>query len=669
MAEQIAFLVIGNGIAGITAAETLRAECPEASIGIIADEDQPVYYRPALKDFLAGHVPVEKLWARPADYYHQQRIHFLVDHVIRIQPDQHIVMLRSGGYVRYGQLLLATGARARVLDCPGSELDGVMTLRTLRDYQRLQERLTTARRVVVCGSGSLALETVETLCGRGFQITHLLRKHLLWSEVLDATASDLVLQEEQRAGVDIHLESAIAHIEGTHGAVTAVVTENGERVPCELVLVAIGIAPHVDYIRASGISCRRGVLVDQYFCTSAPAIYAAGDVVETVHAETNHARLVGQWYPAIQQARSAAYSMLGRLDTTRPFRVDTFYNATFLYGLPFAAVGVTATSGYQELIAEPQPRSYRKLLLRDDVPVGFLALGDRRQALSFKRAIDAQVDLAPVLNELFQEDFDLAGWLDARGVPPLQLGVSRSKSKRPAQEQPAVTDPVSVEASDDALTNAISAVEGADIHANHVRTLPRLPATPSTARTAPGMAQLLPPAIVNALSQQPALIILPAASTQGQSLSPTVRILQPDATVSIGRVTGNDIVLADQVVSRQHAEIFAISGSFSIRDLGSSNGVMVNQSKITQPHLLAHGDHITLGTTIIIFVDLQAGSEPTSMVHTVPPELAVPASAAGSQTGQTPTIPAHVVICPHCGVANTIVARFCASCSAPLHVS
>jgi FOG: FHA domain len=230
------------------------------------------------------------------------------------------------------------------------------------------------------------------------------------------------------------------------------------------------------------------------------------------------------------------------------------------------------------------------------------------------------------------------------------------------QEQPVAAAPVTVAASDDPFTNA-------DDGADDVRTLPRLPVAPAAARAAQGMAQLLPPAIVNALSQQPALIVLPAASTQGQPLSPTVRVLQPDATVSIGRVTDNDIVLADRVVSRQHAEVFATPGGFSIRDLGSSNGIIVNQSKITQPYLLTHGDHITLGTTIIVFVDLQAGSEPTAMLHTVPSTSSLSPGDACSQAAPTSTKPAHVVICPCCGVANTVVARFCASCSAPLHVS
>src|SRR6202011_4052104 len=118
-----------------------------------------------------------------------------------------------------------------------------------------------------------------------------------------------------------------------------------------LVIVAIGIDPIIDFIKASGIPCGRGVKVDEAMRTGAPDIYAAGDVLETTDTLTGRTRVIGQWYPAIQQARAAAYSMLDLLDNNSPFRVGTFYNATFLYGLDFASVGITNVPDYQEIVA------------------------------------------------------------------------------------------------------------------------------------------------------------------------------------------------------------------------------------------------------------------------------------------------------------------------------
>src|SRR5947208_17042939 len=151
MPENTSHLVIGNGIAGVTAAEILRNEDSAADITVIADDPFPVYYRPALKDYLAGRVREDKLWARPNSFYQDHRIRFLSDHVLGIQAGQHIVQVQSGREVTYDRLLLANGARASRLNCPGTTLIGVPTLRTVADYQAVVSHLGTARRIVVSG--------------------------------------------------------------------------------------------------------------------------------------------------------------------------------------------------------------------------------------------------------------------------------------------------------------------------------------------------------------------------------------------------------------------------------------------------------------------------------------------------------------------------------------
>ncbi len=430
------FVIVGNGIAGVTAAEIVRAEDAAAQIFIVADDRYPVYYRPALKDFLAGRVREAALRARPGDFYTEQRITCVQDHVTGIAVEQQYVQLQSGRQLGYDHLLLANGAQPNTLTCPGSNLAGVTTLRSVADYQHVLSRLGPARRIVVVGSGTLALESVESLRQRGYAVSHLLRHNTLWSEVLGATASDLVVQQEMRDGADVHLEEEVVEITGEQGWVNGVVTTKGRRIPCDMVIIAIGIAPNIDCIQRSGIACGRGVRVDAKMRTNAPAVYAAGDVVETSDVITGRTRVIGQWYPAIQQARAAAYSMLEVLDSSQPFQTSTFYNATFLYGLDFASVGITnspgdysdmniADSRVQTLVADPQPRTYRKVTLVNGVPVGMLSLGNRTGTLAFKRAIDYRVNLSPIASILFADHFNLNDWLDSQAVPPPILGVNR----------------------------------------------------------------------------------------------------------------------------------------------------------------------------------------------------------------------------------------------------
>ncbi len=534
MGKQVSYLIIGNGIAGVTAAEVLRAADRNSAITIMADDPSPVYYRPALKDFLGGHIPEKKVWARPNTFYQKHQIRFVPGRVAIISPDKHFIQLQNGEQHRYDKLLLANGARPRQLECPGTNLAGVSTLRTVADYQEILRRLPTASRIVICGSGTLALESAEMLRSLGYQVTHLLRKQTLWSEILDHTASDMVLQEERRVGIDVRMGETVAEIVGKRGQVTKVITTSGAHIPCDLLLVAIGIAPNIDFIQASGIACGRGVKVDAAMRTNAPDIYAGGDVVETTDLITGQTRLLGQWFPAIQQARTAAYSMLNQYDGNRP---GTFYNATFLYGLDFVSLGVTQqlrelrdrSHSYQEVVAEPAPHSYRKVLLKDGIPIGALFLGERKQALAFKRAIDARVNVTPILTALFSDDFSFEEWLDKQHTP---------------------------EAIFDSSRNAIPDKE----------------------------------AIAHAY-------LVPIAHPKVKVLM-TETLLNPQSQKHlIGRQQEATLSLEHRSVSRKHAVISFTNGQYILQDLGSANGTFVNTLPLPpdKTHILHPNDKIRFG--------------------------------------------------------------------------
>ncbi|HLI89821.1 MAG TPA: FAD-dependent oxidoreductase [Ktedonobacteraceae bacterium] len=576
MSVQSSYLIIGNGIAGVTAAEILRREDPAALITIIADDPFPVYYRPALKDYLAGRVPEHKLWARPHTFYQEHRIRFIAGRVVGINAMQHCVQLQDGQWIEYHTLLLASGARPRRLACPGLDLAGVTTLRTVADYQEILRRLPAIERVVVYGGGTLALESAEALNQRGYQVTHLLRNNVIWSEILDATASDLVLHEERRAGIDVRTGEAVVEITGKDGQVSGVVTSSGARLPCDLLLIAIGIEPIIDFIQVSGIHCERGVRVDDYMRTNMPDIYAAGDVVETTDVYTGRVRVHGQWYPALQQARTAAYSMLDLLDTGQGFRPGAFYNATSLNGLDFVAIGLTTfppqyAHYFQEVVADPVPRSYRKVVLKDGLPLGALFLGNRRHALAFKRAIDHRVNLAPVAQYLFADNFDLEEWLNNQGVPEANLHMTRQDSTLAGTAMiPAHSGRPDASAGTSTL---FMHIQGSRLHTSSSRAIPA--------------------DVLNAAADAPSLIIISADS------APATISLAHRPRFILGRSKECDIPLHDAAVSRTHAEIFSAPDGFYIRDLDSSNGVFVNKVKINNAYHLAHGDRVVVGNTLI----------------------------------------------------------------------
>jgi pSer/pThr/pTyr-binding forkhead associated (FHA) protein/thioredoxin reductase len=708
------------------------------------------------------------------NYYPARAIHLLQDQVIGIDVREHVVLLDSGNRLPYTRLLLAHGARAKRLTCPGAHLVGVTPLRTIADYQRLLSYLQNVRRIVVVGSGTLALETIETLRHRGFAVTHLLRRRTLWSEVLDPVASDLVLQQEMRDGVDVRFEQEIAEIHGHNGQVVGVLTTTGNLIPCELVVLGIGIEPLIDFVRQAGIACGQGVKVDGALQTNVPDVYAAGDLIETSDPITGRTRVIGQWYPAIQQARAAAYSMLGLLDTEHPFKFGNFYNATFLYGLDFASVGLSTLpkkgQEYQELQADPQPRDYQKVVLKDGVPVGMFALGNRENVLTFKRAIDHQVNLSSVAARLFAPDFNLRAWLDQQGVPPPIMGVSRQGAnvvKNMAYQTAQIRSAVStLTKMDEGLllplappevvatvpdtylsqrrVTLIGRHEGARLSINHcsisrrhaeisyanghyvlrdlgssngtflnkkpvqpgsvhilqsgdflrlgqvtftfrqqqanpeASVLLRIQRHPSTGEpisttirrasthlksneatlltkanallSAPPPADGQPvfapdgslsiPGVARSLSPQDATIFRTHAGLVSVIRGkPEIHLLEPGKEYLLGRGSDCHVKLQDMSVSRKHAKVFATADGYSIQDLGGSNGVQVNQTRLDNPYRLSHGDRIGISSITLYFIDVQPST--TAQTH--------------------PTI-----TCRACGTTNTAEARFCPRCGAPV---
>ena len=773
MTERQSYLVVGSGIAGAIAVELLRAEEPDAEVAVIADDPFPVYYRPALKDYLGGKLREDKLWARPMRFYEDRRVRFINDAVVDIRPQQHTVQLRSGHTVGYSRLLLAQGARPVDLRCPGRQFSGVSMLRTVADYQNVLRLLGSVRRVVVVGGGTLALETIETLRHRDYQVTHLIRGRTLWSDVLDATASDLVLQQERRDGVDVRVEQEITEIIGNNGQVAWILTKQGVHIPCEMVILAIGIEPILDFVKSTGIKCNRGILVDSAMQTSIPDIYAAGDVLETTNPLTGGTRVLGQWYPAIQQARAAAYSMLDRLDTQQVFQFGNFYNATFLYGLDFASVGMTTlpkdARGYQELVADPQPRIYQKVIVRNGVPVGALTVGDRKKALALKRAIDHQVNLSSVALRLFAPDFSLDAWLNTQGVPAPILSVSRQgavavKRATSAEKGFSINSSALAEAvlipstqgqevymskikvvqigrqdgSDLVLNNNSISRRHAEIsYANGQYVLRDLDSMNGThingTRIAKGSLTILkngdtlrfgtmndvsytvkirqidaassllgkrlnigqqePSAqehtstlsIPQTLSHQPVFLADGTLSLPGVTeaiaapvvaqfkTTPTLIVLlqgqahifplSPDRHVVLGRIPECTIQVNDMSVSRKHAEVFSGPDGMYIRDLHSSNGVSVNQTKIDNPYRLSTSDRILLGNVPIYFFDHRR--EESNGQQAAFPALANNARRMPDAAEPASPLSAQQKSCSRCGYVNSSVARFCARCGAP----
>lgn len=409
--DRADIVIVGNGIAGLTAAVEARRFEPEKRIVIMTNQSHPTINTPALKQFAIGKLTREQLLAYPAGTERLQRIHVVNASVEEIHAQEGYVRLATGQGFRYGSLLIATGSRPTGLpaDLPGRDFDGVLTLHRLHDYLDLRRRLNEVEEVVVIGGGSHAIETVMGLLYWGIKVHWLIRSETFLPRMLDRRASELVLEGVRRAGAKVLTETEVLGIVGRVGAVAGVVTTTQQMLPCQLVLVCTGTAAVTDLAKHCDIPMKhqQGILVDDQLRTSVRNVYAAGDVAALRDPLTGKYAPRAQWYAAVLQGRTAAAVMTGGGE---PEQFGVSWHATRLGDFSMLTVGnpLTTAANVKSLV-EDRKGSYCHLSIVDDRLVGYLFLGSKPpDSLAIKRMIDEGLSVREITKDL------LRGSLDAR---------------------------------------------------------------------------------------------------------------------------------------------------------------------------------------------------------------------------------------------------------------
>lgn len=411
-------VIIGNGIAGLTAAIEARRLAPAKSIVIISDQSHPTIHTPALKQYTVGKLEREQLLAYPAGTERARNILLIHARVETIDASNKRIYLLYGGSIGYDALLLATGSVANGLpaDLPGRDFDGVLTLHRLHHYLDLRRRLYQAGEVdevVVIGGGVHAVETVASLLQMGIQTHWLLRGKTCLSHVLDTHASGRVLQHMQRAGVRVYTETEVLGIAGHVGMVMGVITNQHQFLPCQLVLACTGSTPATLLAQRCTVPMlyeqARGIFVNNQLRTSVPGIYAAGDVAAIHNPLTGVYETRAQWHAAVVQGSMAAEAMTdcrGAMHCAPTFGVP--WHATRLGELSLLTVGepLGRLEGVVTL-TDNSRGGYRRLSLIDDRLVGYLALGAfQADGLAIKRLIDEGYSVRSIKAALLKGTFD-----------------------------------------------------------------------------------------------------------------------------------------------------------------------------------------------------------------------------------------------------------------------
>jgi NADPH-dependent 2,4-dienoyl-CoA reductase/sulfur reductase-like enzyme/nitrite reductase/ring-hydroxylating ferredoxin subunit len=323
-------VIVGGGAAGLSAAHTLRQEGYEGPITMLSADDSPPVDRPNLsKDFLAGTAPDEWLPLRSAEYYAQQRIDLCLNsRVSAIDSAARRVTLEGGRQLEYGALLLATGAEPVRLDIPGATGTRVCYLRTFSDSRAIVAKTATARRVVVIGTSFIGLEAAAALRTRGIEVHVAGQDAVPMQRVLGADVGRFVQSLHESHGVKFHLGATVARMDDRQVTLT-----DGASVEADFVVIGVGVRPSTELAAAAGLSVDRGVAVDEYLETSAPGIFAAGDIARWPDPHSGEKIRVEHWVVAERQGQVAARNMLGRREqfTAVPFFWSQHYDVAINY--------------------------------------------------------------------------------------------------------------------------------------------------------------------------------------------------------------------------------------------------------------------------------------------------------------------------------------------------
>ena len=438
------YLIIGSGVAGVRAAETIRKRDKRGEIAIIGDDSDGFYYRPQLADFAGGTAPEERLRAKPRDFFESNKISLtLGKKATVVRPSDHRVELEDGESQRYDRLLIATGASPRPAGVPGTELQGVHHLQTLAHARALAEDAGRAKSAVVVGENTIGLEIARALLARGVKVSYLVRGERFWPEMLDADAGRIVEQHLEGRGIALLRGQELRAILGADGKVEKAVTSTDQVIPADIVGLSLGLAPNAALAAQAGIEADRGILVDDKLATSAKDIYAAGDVTQAPELTTGERVPSFGWLKAWRQGQAAGENMTGGSASVGD-HINTLQ--VQILDIDFLAMGQSNPAPGMGLRKEsavfPDVGVYKSLVRRNGTLVGATFLGNVAEASIIEHLIRHRSDISkldPAVHKQMFDEFSLRSVIVGVLCPVCKLAVPLQAG---AKEGDVVTCPV-----------------------------------------------------------------------------------------------------------------------------------------------------------------------------------------------------------------------------------
>ena len=385
------YLIIGNGVAGTTAAENIRRFDPNGEIAIVTDEDIPFYYRVRLPDYLGGGVAESELVAKKDAWYKEKNISLQLETTITGgNPGEKNVHTADGVVLAYHKLLLANGSHPFIPPVNGSGIKGIFAIHTVNDVRQILKAVEKISSVVLIGGGLLGLETANALHKLGKKITVIEFFPRLLPRQLDNEGATRLQHFFENMGFAFRLGTSTRKITGEE-KVEGVLLENGDFVPTEMVIISAGVKSNLELARMLEVKTDKGIIVNKYMQTSQPAIYAAGDVIEF------EGKTYGIWPAAMEQGRIAGINISGG---KVPYTGTTLSNILKVAGIDLASAGEIDEDNRYESKVVASEDIYKKAVIDNGKVIGCIMLGDRKNFNRINKAFSTGENILKDLDTL-----------------------------------------------------------------------------------------------------------------------------------------------------------------------------------------------------------------------------------------------------------------------------
>ncbi len=390
-------VIIGNGPAGVVAAEALRAADPASRIMLIGDEPHPPYSRMALPYLMMGRIDEPGTYLRKTPgHFDRLRIELQADRVEQVDPRAGRLRLRQAGPMAYDRLLIATGSRPVTPPIPGVDLPGVHHCWTMDDARKIMERATKGSRVLQIGAGFIGCIILEALAARGVRLTVVEMGDRMVPRMMTPVAGDMIRKWCESKKVRVHVGSRVVGIRSAKGKSGPLVAtlDSKEEIRADLVIVAAGVRANMEFLDGSGIACDAGVLVDETMQTSVPGVYAAGDVSQAPDLSTGTKTVNAIQPNAVEQGRIAALNMAGKPARSHGGLALNVLDTLGLISSSFGKWWGEPGGDSVELV-DAEHFKYLSLQFQEDRLIGATSIGLTEDVGVLRGLIDGRVRLGP----------------------------------------------------------------------------------------------------------------------------------------------------------------------------------------------------------------------------------------------------------------------------------